>query len=643
MVTKTNPQRARVVGCNGMDPLGEYIQQVELGPLLMTVAHLTGNPDVLRPGWVPPPPSLVTGQSPPGPDDDRARALCLRWLREFRASRSRLPTAPDQATIAATLRWAIDADNADLTAMCAEEFSLPGQDHRAPRWHHTARPDVDLNVVIVGAGLSGILTGYRLRQAGIPFTIYEKNHEVGGTWLENSYPGCRVDAANALFSFSFAPKFNWTHRFPLRDSILEYLRCFASEEGLYEHVRFGCEVRAAQWSEADHRWTVSVQQPGGFHRTSAAVLVCAVGQLNKPKSPDLDGLATFSGPAFHSARWNHDVSFTGRHVGVIGTGASAHQLVPELAPRVRALTIFMRTPPWLVSTPGYRALVAPAEQWFCEQVPYFGHWRRLWLFMQGIVGHADAEIMDPALPPSERSVSPANEAMRAALTAAAQRQTHDRPDLSGHVVPAYPPGAKRMCRDDGSWIAALRRENVHVVRTPIREVTPAGLRTDDGMEHALDVLVFATGFKASMFLNSITVTGRRGRDLHRFWGDDARAYLGLTVAGFPNLFCLYGPNTNLVLHGASTIHMAELQVNYLMECLGLLIQAGHRSMEVREEVYLKHNRAVDQANAERVWVFSNTHSWFNNSNGRTAQNWPFSVLEYWQRTHRVRSADYLLT
>lgn len=642
MVTKLNPAGPRVD--NGMSVVTEHIQEVELGPLLMTVAHLTGTLDLLRPNWRPPPRSLVTGQSPPGPDDGPARALCLSRLQEFQANGSPLPMAPGHDAIAAMLRWAIGAESADLTAMCAEELSLPGQDHRAPRWHkRTIAPDADLDVVIVGAGLSGLLAGYRLQQAGIPFTIYEKNHEVGGTWLDNNYPGCRVDAANALFSFSFAPKFDWTHRFPSRDSILEYLRAFAAKEDLYKNVRFGCEVRGAEWSDADHRWTMSVAQPGGLHCTSAAVLVCAVGQLNTPNWPDLSGLETFSGPAFHSAQWDHNVSLTGKHVGVIGTGASAHQLVPEIAGRARELTIFMRTPPWLVPTPGYHAKVSTAERWFCEQVPYFAHWRRLWLFLQGVVGQASAEVVDPALPPTEYSVSAANEAMRAALTAAAQRQIRGRPDLSGHVMPAYPPGAKRMCRDDGSWIAMLRRENVHIVRTPVHVITAAGLRTSDGIEHELDALVFATGFRASLFLDSITVSGRAGRDLHKFWGGDARAYLGLTVVGFPNLFCLYGPNTNLVLHGASTIHMAELQVNYLIDGLRLLAQTGHRSMEVRENVYAEQNHAVDQANAERVWGFSSAHSWFKSSNGRSAQNWPFSVQEYWRLTHRVRPDDYVLT
>jgi 4-hydroxyacetophenone monooxygenase len=349
---------------------------------------------------------------------------------------------------------------------------------------------------------------------------------------------------------------------------------------------------------------------------------------------------SYPGPAFHSARWDHSVELTGKRVAVIGTGASAYQFIPEIAEDAGELLVFQRTPPWLRPTPHYHEPVSDSAMWLYEHVPYYAQWHRFWLFAPGLWGVLEGWIVDPQYPPTERAVSAVNDQLRAMLTREIEAQVADDPELLAHVLPRYPVGAKRVLRDNGIWLSTLKRHNVRLITEPIKEITPCGVVTSDDTEHEVDVIIYGTGFQASQFLTPMKVTGRGGIDLHDMWDGDARAYLGVTVPGFPNLFCLYGPNTNLIGQGGSIIYFSECAVTYVVDAIRLLLETGHRAIDVRQDVHDDYNTWIDEGNANRTWGWSTVSSWYNNDKGRSSQNWPFTAQEYWQRTRQIDGSAY---
>jgi 4-hydroxyacetophenone monooxygenase len=501
-------------------------------------------------------------------------------------------------------------------------------------------PGRQLRVTVIGAGISGIAVAHRLRQAGVPVTVLEKNADVGGTWFENIYPGCRVDVPSELYSYSFAPRAGWEHHFSEQPVWLDYLREVARTTGIRDCTRFGTEVLGARWQ--GDSWALTVRDAEGTHELVTDVLVPAVGQLNRPALPRIPGRESFSGPAFHSAQWRSDVPLAGRRVGVIGTGASAFQFVPAIADEAASVTVFQRTPPWLLPTPNYHERVDETTRWLHERLPVHAAWYRIWLLLlePALVDMPGRCAVDPDFPPTERAVSAANERLRELFTAHIAAQLDGAPELLEQVVPRYPVGAKRMLRDDGLWLATLRRDDVELVTEPIEEITPSGVCTRDGAERPFDVLLYGTGFTAQDFLAPMEIVGRDGQDLRAWWAGEPRAHLGLTVPGFPNLFCMYGPNTNLVVQGGSITHLAECQARYVTDAVRLLATRGAVSMELRPEVYVRSGEEIDRANARQVWGWSAVSSWYKNAAGRVTQSWPFLSSDYWQRTRRVACDDY---
>ena len=521
-----------------------------------------------------------------------------------------------------------------------EELAPAGEDPRAPAWHVDGR--IPFLVAIIGAGMSGILVGIRLKQAGVPFVIIEKNHDVGGTWLENTYPGARVDVSNAFYSYSFAQKNDWPKHFSTQGILLDYFRDCAGEYGVREHIRFNTEVLSAEFSDDRCTWALRLRtSDGGDETIEAQAVISAVGQLNRPKMPDIAGMERFAGPSFHSARWDHSIDLTGKRVAVIGTGASAAQFIPAIANGVAELTIFQRTPPWFIPVPalprrGARrsALALPARPALRPLVPVL------------------AVLDDDGRPPARRdrrralaasrgrSVSAVNDQLRALLTGYLQAEFADRPDLLEKVLPAYAPASKRMVLDNGIWAATLKRDNVRLITEPIKEITPCGVVTADGQERAVDVIIYGTGFQASRFLTPMKVAGRHGIDLAGQWDGDARAYMGITIPNFPNFFLMYGPNTNIVVNG-SIIYFSECEARYILGCLRMLIEDRHRAMDCKQEVHDAYNERIDKGNLQRVWGVATVNSWYKNEKGRVSQNWPFNLIEYWQQTKEPNPADYV--
>ncbi len=533
----------------------------------------------------------------------------------------------------------------DYLPLLEEELALGGEDRRSPGWTKAdLAPAVDFRVVVIGAGMSGLLTAHRLAQAAVEYVVVEKNPDVGGTWYENRYPGCRVDNPNHNYSYSFAQRHDWPLHFSTQDVLLDYFRGCARDFGVLDHIRFDTEVVSATWSDADACWSVVVRTAGDDDRTETIVaqaVVSAVGQLNRPSFPDIPGRETFAGSSFHSAQWDPDVELDGKRVAVIGTGASSVQFTPEIAPLASHLTLFQRTPPWMGPTDDYHEPVPPGLRWLYAHVPMYSEWNRFWMFWRMGDGALPGVRVDPGWDPSNGSISAVNDFMRVMLSSYLESQFADRPDLLPRVIPSYPPGAKRLLRDNGVWATTLKRDNVTLVTETIREITRRGIVTADGVEHAVDVIVYGTGFQASQFLTPMQVTGSGGLDLHERWAGDARAYLGITVPGFPNLFCLYGPNTNIVING-SIIYFSECGVRYIMGCIELLLRRRLGALEVRKDVHDAFNERVDAENRRMAWGWSTVNSWYKNDHGRVAQNWPFTLLEYWQRTLEPDPDDYVL-
>ena len=615
----------------GDDEIERALQDAHLPTLLAALVHLTGDLSLVREAG-----QLVFGymgdyQGKLAPElQARIRAAALDALKRYRDAGRPDVAAPPVAVVSELMRFVGAQPVPDhYLPFLLEELGLSARDSRVPLPHATHD---GFDVLVIGAGMSGIAAGVRLQQAGIPFAIVEKNADVGGTWLENSYPGCRVDSPNHAYSYSFEPNYDWPQHYSTQDVLLRYFREVADKHALRKHIRFSCAVIEARWDEAACLWRVRVRDASGREETlSANALISAVGQLNRPRYPDIPGQERFEGPAFHSARWDHSVDLRGKRVAVIGTGASAFQFIPEIAPRVAELRIFQRTPPWVLPTPNYHEDIPVGLRWLLARVPAYEKWYRFWLFWLSADGLRPYVTADPNWQGPPNTLGHNHALMSQMVSMYIRAQLKDRPDLLTSALPSYPAGGKRMLRDNGTWYAALKRDNVRVITDSIVAIEATGVRTADGIEHSADVLIFGTGFQANDFLQPMAIYGRDGRDLRKDWNGDARAHLGITVPGFPNLFLIYGPNTNIVVNG-SIIFFTECAVRYALGCVELLRERGHRALEVKQQVHDEYNVKVDEENARMAWGAPGVSSWYKNATGRVSQNWPFALIDYWQAT-----------
>jgi 4-hydroxyacetophenone monooxygenase len=630
------------------EALEAMVRVAYLAPLLAALAHASGDLSLLREDLRPDPARI---REPQGGMSAEQRAAArelavaaLRRLRDAGDAGGAGPPSADAEALRLMIAFTIgEPVSDDYLPMVLEELAVTGDDLRAPGWHKDdVAPQRDFRVAIVGAGMSGLAAAHRLQQAGVPYVVLEKNEDVGGTWLENGYPGSRVDVPNHLYSYSFAPRHDWPQRFSTQRVLHGYFGRCADDLGIRPHIRFRTEVAAARFCEDRGEWALTLRTADGAEETLAAnAVISAVGQLNRPSVPDIAGRDAFAGPWFHSAAWDHELDLTGKRVAVVGTGASAIQLIPAIAADVARLYVYQRTPNWFFPTPEYYDAMPDGMQWLLGHVPFYSQWYRFWLFWRLAEGALPAARVDPGWSGDGSSVSPLNDELRKLLTAYLEAQFADAPELLERAVPRYPPLAKRILLDNGVWARTLKADHVELVSDAIERITPGGITTADGRHREVDVIVYATGFQASRFLVPMRVTGRNGADLHQSWDGDARAYLGITAPGFPNLFCLYGPNTNLVANG-SIIFFSECEVTYILACVRLLLERDKRALDCRPEVHSSYNRMIDEANTQMAWGAATVNSWYKNSQGRVTQNWPFTLLEFWRRTRGADPADYEL-
>jgi 4-hydroxyacetophenone monooxygenase len=497
-------------------------------------------------------------------------------------------------------------------------------------------------VLVMGAGMSGICASIELQRRGIRHGIIERHRDVGGTWLENRYPGCGVDVPSHLYSYSFAPN-DWTHYFALRDEIFEYFRRVAREHGVYDRTRFNTETLSARYCEKRQQWDVEIRRPDGATETvHADVVISAVGAFNKARIPALPGISDFLGPQAHTARWPEDgIDLVDKRVAVIGTGASAMQVVPAIAETADRVLVFQRTPQWAAPFEKFQVQIPEPVRMLMAEVPLYLQWYRLrvgWAFNDRIY---DALQKDPDWANPGVSINPINDGHRRALTRYIETQLGERTDLLPKVLPTYPPFGKRMLLDNG-WFRALCRDDVDLYARSVVEVLPDAVVDDAGERHDVDIIIWATGFDVVHFISPIEVIGRSGRSLEETWdGDDARAYLGTCVPDFPNFFVLYGPNTQFG-HGGSLITVVERQVHYIMDVLEQMRDGGIGAVEVRREVHDAYNRRVDEAHEHMVWTHQGMETYYRNSRGRVVVNNPFRIVDVWKWTETAHLEEYLV-
>ena len=502
-----------------------------------------------------------------------------------------------------------------------------------------AAPRAGFKVLVIGAGLGGMCAAIKLGQAGYDYEVIEKNPEIGGTWYENVYPGAAVDTPSHFYSYSFERNAAWSKYRPLGPEIQDYFLRIADEYALRKYVTFETRAEACVWDETARKWKVELEGPGGrSERIVDAVLVCQ-GIVNRPSWPDLPGLEEFAGPVVHTARWDPELDLQGKRVLQIGVGASGAQVAPAVAQIAEHLTIFQRSKHWVMPGGGDRD-VSEGVRWTLESLPFYEQWFRFRTYWFAADGLYPGVCIDPEWEDHGGvSVSEPNHIARSiALGYLESKLGHD-PELLKKVVPDYPIFGKRIVLDI-DYTDALARDDVELVTTPIERVTERGIVTSDGREFPADAIVLATGFQVARMLGDLRVIGREGRSLGAEWGDDdPRAYHGLTVPGYPNLFVSPGPNS-APNHAAGQNLISEAQVHYILECLDVLQARDAAAMEPTVEAYERWNQQIDRDMQKMVWSHPLAKSYYKNEAGRVFLSCPYRLVDYWRMMRGPIIEDY---
>jgi 4-hydroxyacetophenone monooxygenase len=623
--------------------LASAIAEGDIRVLLMVLVHMTGDTRWLEPPYKP----RRDVRLIPDPDagvpkeiQDEIRAAVLKLFEHGEPK----PAIVDPGNelmlkmMRATLGENVAGEYAPL--MREEMGFIP----REMRWSKRPSDDklAEQHVLIVGAGVCAIALGVALGRLGIPYTIVEKNAEIGGTWYVNRYPGCGVDTPNHSYSFSFGKRNPWTRYFAPRQELHDYLLKVVREHDLRKNVRLNTQLTSSCWDEGKKRWISTLRTGDGEEAFESTVLVSAIGQLNDPAPARFKDDETFKGQKIHSALWSNNIKLDGKHVAVIGTGATAMQLVPSIADRVASVTVYQRTAQWARPVKGYSDPITEGAQWLLAHLPFYVQWYRFNMFWRYGDGLLPFLRKDPAWPHPERAVNKGNDRHREELTDFILSELKDRPDLIEKCVPTYPPYGKRILLDN-NWFKTLTKPNVELVTEPIDRFAPDGIVTADGKRRAHDIIVISTGFKVTEMAARLNITGRGAKNLKQAWANDnPTAYLGLTVPDFPNLFVMLGPNSGPA-HGGSVIFQSECQSRYITSCLVEMIEHGLSAIDVKPDAHDTYVRKIDAEHEQMIWTHPGMTTYYRNSQGRVFSAMPWRFVDYWQMTHDVDLRDYRQT
>ncbi|PSK67932.1 4-hydroxyacetophenone monooxygenase [Micromonospora sp. MH33] len=616
----------------------------ELPVLLAALAAALGDTSILHADLQPPLTPMDTQPHPHGgmseDQKEKAVAVALSALTVLRDKGiTTVDVLPDE-TVREILHY-LSGGREQWYRMLTHELDLATDKGGRPSWKFEevakGRP---FPTLIIGAGVAGIAAAHRFAQAEVPFTLIEANTSVGGTWAKNTYPGVRLDTPTFGYSYSFAQRGDWPHQFAQGGEILDYLRDVAERARITDRIEFSTRLLRLRWDDDGRFWEATTRGPNGGEQVRRfSAVVSALGQLDRPNIPEFEGQSLFRGTTMHSQEWDHATDLKGKRVAVIGTGASAYQIVPAIVGDVDALTVFQRSAPWMLPAPNYHHPVTDAFSWLVRKVPHYAQWYRLWVILTGIPGRTHTVTAEEDWPGAPLSVSAKNQELREYLVARLEAQFQDAPELLQHIVPTYPPGAKRMLRDNEVWASALLSEKTTLVTSGIERFTEDGIVDNDGLLHEVDVIVYATGFKPSDYLDEVEVLGRDGVEIHEFWDGDARAHNGVMVPGFPNFFLIYGPNVGGVVAG-SLHFMLERAVEYSLKAIHEVLRRGAAAIDVRREALDRFVAWVDQGNRRMAWGQPYVSTWYQNRHGRVSQIWPYTNVEYWKTTESVIESDH---
>ncbi|MFM1723612.1 NAD(P)/FAD-dependent oxidoreductase [Rhodococcus sp. PAM 2766] len=612
--------------------LADRLRRADPAVLLAVLAQVTGDASVLDRyagaiAHVPDAPEMA------GVTDPATAAAIVSDLAAALAVEGRAPVlAPDDPELFARLvPLALGVTPGDeFLPMLLEQGGFHPAQPVLPR---TAPLPPTLDVVIIGGGLAGIAAAIAAAREGVSYEVLERNDDIGGTWLVQNYPGVGVDTPSSYYSLSSELNPDWTSYYPKGGEYQDYLRAVADKHGIPEHTRFGAEVESLVWDDAEHRWDVHVRSTDGTRSvTRAAAVITALGYLNRPQFPRVEGRDSFAGISVHSGEWDPALDLTGKRVAVIGAGCTSAQIVDSIVDDVAHLTLFQRQPHWVAPRKRDSDDVPEHHRWLSRHVPFYANWLRLKAFWGSADSAYPVVIVDPEWASTHLSISRANDVLLQDCLAYIDRAFGAGSELAAKVTPDFAPFGKRIIRDPGGYYPALARDHVDVLVTEPARIVPEGVVTPDGDLVEVDVIVYATGFHLD-FLSTMDIRGRDGRALVDEWSGNPRAYRGGTVPGFPNLFITSAPNTN-PSHGAGNNFGIEVAVHYIVECLHLLAERGARSLEPTREAYEDYVDEIDRAMESTVWRHTpGAHTYYRNESGRVIVASPWRLVDVWQQ-HR---------
>ncbi len=613
--------------------IDDAVRDADLRVLVMCLFQITGDPRWLQDPYRPRRDVRLIAPEDAGFPDDVADEIRAAMAAAFRSIPAIIDPG-DELMVDMMSACLGEPVPAEYAPMMREEMDFTSRD---AVWPDGAEQP---SVLVIGAGASGIIMGARLARLGLDYDIVERASSVGGVWRDNRYPGAGVDTPNHAYSFSFARPHKWSRFFSPQSDLETYLRQTADEFDVTTHIEFGTELTGANWSNDRQDWQVELATPHGIETRTYRVLISAIGQLNVPKPPPVPGTDGFDGPCFHSSRWPADLDITGKRVAIIGTGASSMQIAPAIADQVASLTVYQRTAQWARPVPRYHDPIPEGSQWLFEHLPFYASWFRfvmLWRYGDGLLPllRKDPDWHHPV------SINRANERHRQQMADHLLAELDGRPDLIDKCMPTYPPYGKRILLDNG-WFSTMRKPNVELVIDDVDHLDATGV-VADGEHREHDVIVLANGFEVFQGASRLGLRGRDGVDLADVWAnDDPIAYLGITVADFPNLFIMQGPTTGLG-HGGSAIFQAECHARHITACLVALASSGGRSIEVRDEPMREYNERFDAEHEHLIWSTAGLRNWYRNDAGRVVVIMPWRLVDYWAMTHDPNLDHYVIS
>lgn len=626
-----------------VDPeeLRANLRQADPGVLVAVLAQLTGDLSVIdtfgpKISHVPDPPERA-GIT----DLDTAESLANAVVAALGAARpAGAPAADDPEFFKRLLPLALGSDVADeFVPLLLEQGGFQLSQPTLPR---TLPIPETMNVAIIGAGIAGIIAALAAADAGVGYEIFDRNDEVGGTWLTTTYPGIGVDTPSAYYSLSREVNPEWTSYYPQGAEYQAYLVALADKYRLREHTRFCIEVEALWWDEDRDQWQIhSVDRDGNRDVSYARVVITAAGYLNRPRWPELRGRETFAGTSIHSAQWDASLNLTGKRVAIIGAGCTAVQIVDACVDEVEHLTVFQRQPHWVAPRKRLTDDVPEHRRYLGRHLRYYANWNRLKSYWGTADNNYPIILQDPEWAKTHLSISPANDVLLQMCMDYIKTTFGAGTELAKKVTPDFAPYGKRIIRDPGGYYAALTRKHVDVEASEPAAVNAKGIVTQDGRQIDLDVVIYATGYYLD-FLSTVDIRGRDGKKLADEWGDSPRAYRGGTVPGFPNLFIMSAPNYSPG-HGAGANFSMEVLAHYIIECLQLMALRGATTMEVTQQAYDDYVAEIDKAMSRTVWCHTpNAHTYYRSGSGRVVVATPYRLVDVWQQHRSPIEADLTL-